>query len=207
MKPSEIQSLLTQSKACFEHSPGGIHTFALYWITWEAYRTRLLAVATRLRGWRIEDAYFAIGAKHISGQKAYKKCFKDITTVELSNQTGLLGRIWNQVDDIQVLRNRLIHGYRSADPEFIQQANLFLDSILSHQNKVFSNLTLPLQDGRAVKLGNVLTQRPAAGRKIAICGGRESLLNCLNMKQAETPPKFIDRAILPRLAKTVEELK
>lgn len=68
MKPSEIRFLLTQAKIARGQSPTGIHTFALYWITWEAYRTRMLAVAARLRGWSIEDAYFAIGVKRISNR-------------------------------------------------------------------------------------------------------------------------------------------
>jgi hypothetical protein len=206
MKPSEIQSLLNQAKAARELSPAGIHTFALYWITWEAYRTRMLAVAARLRGWRIEDAYFAIGAKRISSQTTYKRCFKDITSVQLAEQSGLLGSAWNLIDEIEVLRHRLIHGHRSANPALIEQASQFLDSILTHQEKVFSKLLIPVKDGTLTKLGNVLAQRPGAGRGIATNLDRQSLLTHLKLEN-QTPAKLPEHdTILKRLANVVETL-
>jgi hypothetical protein len=182
MKPSEIHALLQQAKASREHSPAGIHTFALYWITWEAYRTRMLAVAARLRGWRIEDAYFAIGVKRISNQTTYRCCFKDITGVQLSEQPGLVGSVWNILSEIEVLRHRLIHGHRSANPVLIEQAIQFLDSVLTHQERVFSKMRVPLQDGTSARLGNVLAQRPGAGRGIATHLDRQSLITCLKLE-------------------------
>jgi len=204
MKPSEIHSLLGQAKALREVSPAGIHTFALYWITWEAYRTRMLAVAARLRGWRIEDAYFAVGAKRISSQRTYRICFKDITGVELAEQPGLLGRVWKLLDEIEVLRHRLIHGHRSASPVLIEQASRFLDSILTHQERVFSKLRVSINDP-SVRLGNVLAQRPGTGRGIAIKHDRQSLITDLKLED-RTPAKLPKDAILKRLADVVTTL-
>jgi len=206
MKPSEIHSLLTQAKASREVSPAGIHTFVLYWITWEAYRTRMLAVAARLKGWRIEDAYFAIGARRISSQNTYRSCFKDITGIQLAEQSGLLGRVWSLLNDIEVLRHRLIHGHRSANPALIEQSSQFLDSILTHQERVFSKLLIPLQDGTSARLGNVLAQRPGTGRGIAVQRDRQSLMVDLRLEE-RTPAKLPEHnAILKRLANVVETL-
>ena len=205
MKPSEIHSLLGQAKALREVSPAGIHTFALYWITWEAYRTRMLAVAARLRGWRIEDAYFAIGARRISSQRTYRICFKDITGVELAEQPGLLGRVWKLLDEIEVLRHRLIHGYRSASPVLIEQASRFLDSILTHQGRVFSDLPILPNDSISISLGNVLAQRPGTGRGIAIKPDRQSLITDLKLED-RIPAKLPKDAILKRLADVVTTL-
>jgi len=205
MKPSEIHSLLGQAKALREVSPAGIHTFALYWITWEAYRTRMLAVAARLRGWRIEDAYYVIGARRISSQKTYRICFEDMIGVELAKQSGLLGEVWNLLNEIEVLQHRLIHGHRSASPVLIEQASRFLDSILTHQERVFSNLLILINESPSISLGNVLAQRPGTGRGIAIKHDRQSLITDLKLGD-RTPAKLPKDAILKRLADVVTKL-
>jgi hypothetical protein len=206
MKPSEIHSLLKQAKAAYKDSSAGIHTFALYWITWEAYRTRMLAVAARLRGWRIEDAYLAIGTKKISTQKSYKWCFKAVTTVQLAEQSGIVASVLSHLDSIEIIRHRLIHGYRSTSPDLIHSANQFIDSILTHQEKVFSALIIPLKDGKQIQIGNVLSQRPASGRGIPIDKNYESIKECFGLKETDMPRTSPNRSIIQALEKIVTKL-
>ncbi|MEP0923439.1 hypothetical protein [Leptolyngbya sp. ST-U4] len=207
MNPSEISSLLQQAKASSEVFPAGIHTFALYWITWEAYRTRMLAVATRLRGWRIADAYLAIGTRKISTQKIYKRCFKGVTGVELSEQPGIVARVLPNLDLIESLRHRLVHGYRSANPELIQASNEFLDAILTHHEKVFGKIVIPLQDGTQIQLGNVLAKRPCDGRGIPIQNNYELLKPCFELKDTAKRDGLPDRSIVHTLEKIVVHLR
>lgn len=206
MNPSEIQSLLEQAKSSRAVSPAGIHTFALYWITWEAYRTRMLAVATRLRGWRIADAYLAIGTRRISTQTTYKECFRNVTGVQLAQQSGMAARVLANLDKLESLRHRLIHGYRSANPDLIEAANSFLDAVLTHHEKVFSKLMIPLEDGTQVPLGNVLTQRPGDGRGIQIKNDCETLRSCFGISCNKGRSKLPDRSIINTLEKITSNL-
>lgn len=205
MNPSDINELLHQSRMSYERDPEGIHTFALYWITWEAYRTRLLAVSARLRGWRIEDAYFAIGAKRISSQKVFGKCFKALTDVELSNQTGLTARAWQNLNEIEVLRNRLVHGYKRTNPDLTHHASCFVKAILTRQEKVFGHLQLS-DNGTATQIGDVLRQRPAAGRGIPIHRNREALLVCFRLAEDGQPKRLPAHSTISSWAKLVGEL-
>lgn len=207
MKPSEIQALLSQAQQSYITSPAGVHTFALYWITWEAYRTRLLAVAIRLCGWRIEDAYQAIGCKKISTQKTYRKCFKDVVGVHLAEQRGDVASVFNQFDNLEALRHRLIHGYRTADPAVIQAANQFIDAVLTQQEKVFSRLSIPLNNGSQVQLGNVLAQRPASGRAIAIQHDLATLKQRFEVAATAQSGRSLDRSIIPTLERLTRKLK
>jgi hypothetical protein len=206
MKPSEIQSLLKQAQALRAVEPSGIHTFALYWITWEAYRTRMLAVAARLRGWKIEDAYTAIGSRRISTQKTYKQCFKAATDVQLAEQRGLLGKVIKCLDEIEALRHRLVHGYRSASPELITAANRFLDTILTHHEQVFGQLLLPLQDGTQIPLGNVLSHRPGSTRKIPLQSSLEALRECFGLNDSHQPEKLSHQSIIQASENVVSRL-
>lgn len=203
MKPCEIHYLLGQASTAREQFPNGIHTFALYWITWEAYRTRMLAIAVRLCGWSIDDAYCAIGAKGISNQSTYRGCFKKITGIELAEQRGMLGRVWKNLDDIEALRHRLIHGYRGANPLLIGNAIDFLDIVLTNHEQIFGKLTIVLE-GRQIQLGNVLAQRPATGRSIRIRRERQELIQCLQPKRQLS--KLPDSDVIKRLQRVVEEL-
>lgn len=208
MKPHEIQSLLRYAKSAREQSPSGIHVFALYWITWEAYRTRMLAVAARLNGWRIDDAYYAIGVIGISSQKTYKRCFKKVTGVQLAEQTGLLGRVWKSLDEIEILRHRLVHDYRGANPQLIGAAVDFLDSILSNHIQVFSKLQIPSKVTNCTyPLGNVLAQHPAAGRGIPIQLNRDALVIELTEKPGNKRKKSLgDQITLKALRNISSEL-
>ena len=116
--------------------------------------------------------------------------------------------------EIEVLRHRLIHGHRGANPVLIEQASQFLDSILTHQERVFGKLLIPLQvstdtsariTGTSVKLGNVLAQRPGAGRGIVIKGDRQSLITHLKLGN-RTPASLPESTILKRLANVVATL-
>lgn len=114
--------------------------------------------------------------------------------------------MWNILSEIEVLRHRLIHGHRSANPALIEHASQFLDSILTHHERVFSKLLIPLQDGASARLGNVLAQRPGTGRGITINLDRQSLITCLKLEK-QTPAKLPKHdTILKRLANVVKTL-
>lgn len=204
MKPCEIRDLLSQASTARERFPAGIHTFALYWIAWEAYRTRMLAVAMRFHGWSIKDAYFAIGAKRISSQRRYTECFQAITGIDLSQQKGGIGKAWTNLNALESLRHRLVHGYRGADPILMRDAITFLDCVLTNHEHIFGKLTI-MPEKQSIHLGNALAQRPAAGRRIAICKERQDLIELLRLNAA-VPGKVPGSEVQKSLRRFVEEI-
>jgi hypothetical protein len=204
MKPCEIRDLLSQASTAREGSPAGIHTFALYWIAWEAYRTRMLAVAMRLSGSSIKDAYFAIGAKKISTQRRYTECFQAITGIDLIQQKRGIGKAWTNLNALESLRHRLVHGYRGADPILMRDAITFLDCVLTNHERIFGRLTV-VPGKQPIHLGNPLLQRPAAGHRIAICKERQDLIKLLQLKTA-VPGKAPGSEVQKSLRRFVEEI-
>lgn len=205
MNPSDINDLLRQSRTAYERDPKGIHTFALYWITWEAYRTRLLAVSARLKGWRIRDAYFAIGLKRISNQAKYAACFKAITDVDLANQRGLTGRVWRNLNALEILRHRLIHGYKRANPDLVEKSSRFMNAILDCHESIFGTIQLS-KGNEIIRIGDVLRQRPADGRAIPIHRDIEDLFPHFDLNPDAHLKPLPNQSVISAMARIVDEL-
>lgn len=205
MNPSDIKDLLYQSRIAYERDPKGIHTFALYWITYEAYRTRLLAVSARLKGWRIRDAYFAIGLKRISNQAKYAACFKATTDIDLANQRGLTGRVWRNLDALEILRHRLIHGYKRADPDLIEKSSRFMNAILDQHESIFGTIQLS-NENETIQIGDVLRQRPADGRRIPIHQDIENLFLRFGLRPGGNLAQLPNQSVISAMTRIIDEL-
>lgn len=209
MNPSDINRLLNQARICQSEHPDGIHTFALYWIAWEAYRTRLLAVAIRLNGWRIEDAYFAVGAARISTQKKYSQCFKEITGIDLLHYPGVIGKAWRSLNEIESLRHRLLHGYKSANPALIEHSILFLERVFAHQRRLFGELPYSSACSKRQATGLIrdpLRSHPASGRGIPVIRDRQDLLQCLKVGSDQKPKRLPHTEMMRNLSSVTAAL-
>jgi hypothetical protein len=80
MNPQTIKTLLECADLAEKQAPAfdPFVSFALRWIAWEALRTRMLVVAARLRGWKMEDAYRVIGTRRVSSNDAFADCLGKI---------------------------------------------------------------------------------------------------------------------------------
>jgi len=169
MNPKTIEKLLELADRTERNRYDPWVPFSLRWIAWEALRTRIIVIACRFRGWKMEDAYNVIGRKRISSNEAFKKCLKLIlgrSPFPLPN--GSPRQAWDVLQKIELVRHRLFHGYKTVNPEIIIAASKFLSKLLRNHEIIFGSIEAQYGKGISHRIGDVLIRNPSAGKKIPI---------------------------------------
>jgi hypothetical protein len=78
MNPLSISKMIEQANKTKMRDYDPVVPFILSWVAWESLRTRMLVVASRYKGYKISDAYTAIGKLKISNNNMFSDCFKNI---------------------------------------------------------------------------------------------------------------------------------
>jgi len=152
--------------------------FALRWIAWEALRTRMLVVAARLRGCRMEDAYRVIGALRISSNNAFADCLGRLAGYKWrAKLRGEAAKGWLAFRQIEIVRHRLFHGYKTVNPAITSAASRFLSRAVPNNEMIFGEISIEYVEGVSNQIGNALKRYPSAGKKIPIIMSAADLQN------------------------------
>ena len=96
--------------------------FLLSWTAWEAMRMRLLRVVINRQGWPIKTATLILGEQRISTMEHTACLLEELGAGNPSQWRGLSGKTWRKLIEIQPIRNRLSHGFKTLDPALIRAA-------------------------------------------------------------------------------------
>lgn len=169
MDPGVISRLVDQAKCCEEQQLDPLVVFALRWIAWEGLRIRTLVVATRLSGWRMEDAVSTIGKLRVSSNAGFAEGVKIVCNYNIDKQLrGDARGAWEATCEMEVLRHRFFHGYKHIQPQLLQPASEAVAKFIRNADMVFGGIEVPGPDGTIRLLGDPLRRKPATGLGIPI---------------------------------------
>jgi hypothetical protein len=135
MNPSTIISLIQQATLLHNSDPrsnGSTYTaFLTSWVAWEALRTRFIRVVIYHKGWLVKDADKVLAKKRISSMRDATSALTELGLLSPAHWSGKSGKGWKALNDIEPLRNRLIHGFKSIDPARIHVATSVVICLLS----------------------------------------------------------------------------
>lgn len=189
MTPGTISRLLNEAERVKKDKYDTIVSFSLSWIAWEGVRSRVLIVAARLAGWRMEEAKDAIGSKKISSSRSFAQCLKWITGFNLdSDLKGKPAAAWQAARKIEGLRHRLFHGFEPIPEDRLQPASTAIYEFARNPILIFGQIPVIGPDSNTRQLGDPLRLRPAAGLGINVYRSLVDL-NALLGNKAEAQEK------------------
>lgn len=162
MNPASIKYLLDQAELLHQQDPpntGSIYTaFTTSWIAWEALRTRFIRVVIHQKGWLLKDADKVLAKCHISSTKKAKDVLVRLDVKDPYQWSGQSGKVWRALSEIEPLRHRLIHGFKSVEPARIQAATeIVIYAVKNHD--WLSNVPLVEAPRKQDVVGSILTPR------------------------------------------------
>ena len=167
MNPASITALISESQALFAESELSnskiISAFASSWIAWEALRTRFIRVVIHHKGWMLKDADAVLAKRKISSMAQAEDVITSLDVKSPHHWPGTSAKPWKLLCEIEPLRHRLIHGFKSIDPPRIQAATKVV-LVLVSQHQWLEDV--PVLDSRKpserVLVGPLLTARRSA---------------------------------------------
>ena len=137
MNPSSIQNLLGESKLLYDHALNSnkytVPAFLSSWIAWEALRTRFIRVVIHHKGWLLKDADSVLAKKRVSSMSAAESVISGLGLKHPHQWSKKSAKGWKALAEIEPLRNRLIHGFKSMDPVRVQAATkVVICSVSNH---------------------------------------------------------------------------
>lgn len=164
MNPSSIKHLLAQAVLLHQQDPptaGSIYAaFTTSWIAWEALRIRFIRVVIHQKGWLLKDADTVLAKCRISSTKGAEKVLTKLGVKNPHQWPGQSGKVWRALSEIEPLRHRLIHGFKSVDPARMQAATEIVICALKNHDWLI-NVPLveaPKKQDRVI-VGSILTPR------------------------------------------------
>ena len=135
MKPNAIQKLLKEAESLHSNSiDSSIHTvpaFLSSWVAWEALRTRFIRVVIHHQGWLLKDADKVLAKKKISSMLEAEKTISSLGLEHPHHWAGKSAKGWKALVEIEPLRHRLIHGFKSMEPVRVQAATKVVIRLVS----------------------------------------------------------------------------
>lgn len=126
MNPASITKLINESQALLAESEGNstyvIPAFASSWIAWEALRTRFIRVVIHHKGWMLKDADTVLAKKRIASMAQAEDAITSLGLKSPHHWPKKSAKPWKLLCEIEPLRHRLIHGFKSIDPPRIKAA-------------------------------------------------------------------------------------
>lgn len=164
MNPSAIKSLIEQATVLHnsEHrSTGSTYTaFLTSWVAWEALRTRFIRVVIHHKGWLLKDADTVLAKRRISSMRATASTLQKLGLLHPDQWSARSGKGWKALSNIEPLRNRLIHGFKSMEPARIHAATSVVICLLSDQEWLSSvPLVHPAKPKERRLVGSLLNPR------------------------------------------------
>jgi len=105
--------------------------FLISWVAWEALRTRFIRVVIHQKGWLLKDADKVLAKKRMSSMKVAASALVELELLSPDHWPAKSKKGWKALSDIEPLRNRLIHGFKSMDPARIHVATSVVICLLS----------------------------------------------------------------------------
>ena len=130
MNPSDITNLIETAGRIRKSEKHPMPFFLLSWTAWEAMRMRLLRVVINRQRWPIKTATLVLGDQRVSTIEHTACLLEELGAGNPNEWTGISGKIWRKLIEIQPIRNRLSHGFKTLNPALIRAAgDLMLASL------------------------------------------------------------------------------
>lgn len=162
MNPATIRKLIAEAQTIRKEHPQGIPAFVVSWVAWEALRTRALRVVIQKQGWKVSDIDQALKRLSISSMKSFNYQFTKLDLIPPAHWQGQSGKVWRELQQIENIRHRLIHGYKSIDPQRIFMASEFVIAAL--EDRRWIEEAKPFPDDPKQPLGCVLERLKSIGK-------------------------------------------
>ncbi len=138
MNPSSIQNLLDESILLHDHALSNneytVPAFICSWIAWEALRTRFIRVVIHKKGWLLKDADSVLAKKRISSMSAAESVISDLGLKHPHNWPNKSAKGWKALVEIEPLRHRLVHGFKTMDPVRVEAATKVVICLVSNHD-------------------------------------------------------------------------
>jgi hypothetical protein len=135
MEPSVIKILIEQATLLHNSEPrsaGSTYTaFLTSWVAWEALRTRFIRVVIHHKGWLLKDVDKVLAQQRISSMRNAASALENVGLLHPDQWSAKSGKGWKALKDIEPLRNRIVHGFKSIEPDRIHAATLVVICLLS----------------------------------------------------------------------------
>lgn len=204
MKPYAIRNLLNEAKLLHEDSLNSriytVPAFLSGWVSWEALRTRFIRVIIHHQGWLLKDADRVLAKKKISSMSAAENVICNLGLKHPHQWPNKSAKGWKALVEIEPLRHRLIHGFKSVDPAIVQAATKVVISSVSNHDWLS---TVPIVDAPKKK------DRIVTGSLLKPRRSSKTTHNRCIQKLAEATNVELDKGIkpLPSLAHLEDMLK
>lgn len=138
MNPNAIRKLLDEAKSLHSDSLDSntytIPAFLSSWVAWEALRTRFIRVIIHHQGWLLKDADRVLAKKKISSMPAAEKVISGLGLKHPHHWAGKSAKGWKALIEIEPLRHRLIHGFKSMEPVRVKTATEVVIYLVSNHD-------------------------------------------------------------------------
>ncbi|NJM48328.1 MAG: hypothetical protein HC860_20925 [Alkalinema sp. RU_4_3] len=152
MEPSAIKILIEQATLLHNSEPrstGSTYTaFLTSWVAWEALRTRFIRVVIHHKGWLLKDADKVLAQQRIGSTRHAASALGNVGLLDPDQWSGKSGKGWKALRDIEPLRNRIVHGFKSIEPDRIHAATSVVLCLLSDHEWLSS---VPIVDAAKTK--------------------------------------------------------
>lgn len=167
MNPASITKLIIESQVLFAESEVNgnyaIPAFVSSWIAWEALRTRFIRVLIHHKGWMLKDADAVLAKKKIATMVQAEEAIIGLGVKSPHHWPKKSAQRWKFICEIEPLRHRLIHGFKSIDPPRMQAATKVVLLLVSEHQWLED---VPVLDSRKaserVLIGPLMTARKSA---------------------------------------------
>ena len=116
MNPSEIRRLIAHAKILLVNSATTPEAFLILYVAWEALVRRILRIAFAAKGLGKRAADAELKKMHLSSKHGIHDAFLATYGSRLANLTRL-GHLFRDIDAINKLRHRYVHGRGRASPQ------------------------------------------------------------------------------------------
>ena len=155
MNPSDITNLIETAGRIRKSEKHPMPFFLLSWTAWEAMRMRLLRVVINRQGWPIKTATLVLGEQRVSTMEHTACLLEELGAGNPNEWTGISGKIWRKLIEIQPIRNRLSHGFMTLNPALIRAAGDLVFAFLEYRCWLEA-IKIPDINGGIVRTGCLL---------------------------------------------------
>lgn len=174
MQPNLIKSTAESSLSLLgERGHGTPEALLLAWVAWEGLKVRLMVVGLTMQGWQVQDIYEVLSAEQVHTRDHVRGILYSLFGSFPENTKGI-GTTWAQIEQFREVRNRFVHGTRSAAPLRLEAGtHLITDHVLN--TEWLHNASIRI-DGSRIALGD--PYRRLTGRRNGL-RGKASLISLI----------------------------
>lgn len=149
---------------------------------------RYLRVLIKKMGWAVKDADAVLRDIQISSMQSAAGVISKLGGAHPAQWPDLSGRVWRKLEEVQLIRHRLAHGFDTLEPSLIRFAGQLVLTAIEHRDWL-ELVPIKVDSGAPFVVGDLLARQVAATRQ-TLCdeASLRAKLQCTALKTRKSLP-------------------